>query len=80
MENANMKANRFYNWAQAKKRYAAIISTLNAGGSVVVSTCTRATEYKAKHAAMFKALPGGLYVQSGKKWLCLNFTNIKFYN
>ena len=62
--------------------------TLNAclrnGGTVMVSTPERSTQYEAKHAGMFRMRGNNLYVQHGEKSLCLSFgekmlVSIKMY-
>ena len=45
---------------------------LLAGGMVQVSTYTRSTLYRQKHAGMFREGVGGnLYAQNGRRWDCL---------
>jgi hypothetical protein len=45
---------------------------LEAGGSVQVSTHSRATLYRKKHAGYFRSGKGqSLYVRSGKRFNCL---------
>jgi len=74
--NEQMKANRFKKWADARKRYNWIMENLRAGRTVYVTTYTKATKYTAKHAEMFKATKGGLYVQRGKNWDCLDYCGL----
>ena len=55
MTNEQMKANRFLTWHKARKLVAKIQANLAAGRTVQIGTCTKATNYKAKHVDMFKA-------------------------
>lgn len=77
MKNSEMKAGRFAKWAKARRRLAAINAAFDAGRTVQVVTSMRVTNYAPKHRAMFVATRSGLFVQSGKKFLCLDFTTIK---
>ncbi len=70
MTNAEMKQGRYARLALARKKLTFINAALARGESVYLSTYTRNTRYTAKHAGMFKATKTGLYVQSGKGWLC----------
>jgi len=79
MTNEQMKAGRFLKWAKAKKRMAWVQEMLKMGKTVQVTTHLKATRYTKKHADMFKATKSGFYVQSGKSWLCLDFSNISAY-
>jgi hypothetical protein len=45
---------------------------LAAGGWVAVGTYTRTTIYKRRHAGWFSERNGSLYVQSGRRHLCLS--------
>lgn len=76
MTNEQMKKGRFAKWAKAKKRLAWVQAQFAAGNDVMIATQTRGTVYKAKHAEMFKATKSGFYVQSGKGYVCLDFTKI----
>lgn len=76
MTNAQMKKNRYANWAKARKRLAWVKAQFAAGNDIMVATSTRGTVYKAKHAEMFKATKSGFYVQHGKGFVCLDFTKI----
>jgi hypothetical protein len=77
MDNSEMKANRFYRWAEARRKHREIVQHLQNGGRVIIPTYTRATVYKREHVEMFKATKSGLFVQSGRRWNCLNFSNIR---
>ena len=45
---------------------------LKSGGFVLVTTYTRSTIYKQKHAGMFRDKAGNLQVQHGKGWNTLS--------
>ena len=77
LTNNQMKANRFLNWAIARRKLAFITENLNAGRAVYVCTYTKATKYTAKHISMFRASKSGLFVQSGKKELCIDYCALK---
>jgi hypothetical protein len=64
----------------AQERYDAIIAHLRASPKNAVAVCTnlRTTVFKPKHADMFRVRGADLEMQSGKRWLCLNFTTIRF--
>lgn len=79
LTNDQMKANRFYRWYKARKMISAIKKHLAEGRTVYVSTMTKATKYSAKHIDMFKASRSGAYVQSGNKWLCIDFCKVSVY-
>jgi hypothetical protein len=68
MNNADMKTDRFYVWARARKTFAFIQSAFAAGDQISIGTYTHLTTYKPKHASMFKATRTGIYVQRGKRW------------
>ncbi len=55
LTNAEMKEGRYLRWHQARQRIAWIKEHLAAGRTVQLTTCTKATRYKAKHADYFKA-------------------------
>ena len=74
-----MKPNRYLRWQTAKRRVAWIKDQIASGKTVQISTYTRATRYKAKHADMFKANATGAYVQAGKRWDCIDFCKIIAY-
>ena len=72
IKNSDMKANRFYVWHKARRRVAAIVAHLEAGRTVYISTYTRSVKCTKKHAGMFKAARNGAYIQSGKRWDCID--------
>lgn len=76
LTNDQMIAGRFLRIHKARRRVAWIKSQLAAGRTILICTMTKATAYKAKHIDMFKATKTGAYVQSGNKWLCIDFTKI----
>lgn len=78
LTNAEMKSDRFVRWANARAKVAKIKAHLGSGGVVIVSTMTRAVEYKTKHSEMFKATRTGVYVARGKSWDCIDYSNIRF--
>ena len=77
MDNSTMEANRFYRWAEARRKHRLIVEHLLKGGKVIVVTYTHATVYTRQHADMFKATKSGLYVSTGKRWDCLDFSTIQ---
>ena len=77
MNNSDMKKNRYAQWARARKKLAWVNEQFAAGRDVYVLTHTKATRYTAKHAGMFTARKNGFYVQSGKKYVCLDFTQLR---
>jgi hypothetical protein len=79
MTNDQMKANRFYNWAKARRTVRNIQNHLSNGRTIVISTCTKATKYKKGHEQYFKATKSGAWAQRGKNWECIDFCNIKVY-
>ena len=70
--NSDMTANRFYTWHKARRRVAAIVAHLEAGRTVYISTYTRSIKCTKKHTGMFKAARNGAYIQSGKRWDCID--------
>ena len=76
MTHDEMKPNRFGRWCDARKKLNAILSALDSGQTVMVSTYTKATQYTTKHRNMFKATKNGLYVQHGKSWVCIDYCKI----
>lgn len=79
LTNEQMKPNRFVRWAKARKRIAFIVSNLEAGKTVQLTTYTKATRYTAKHKDMFKATKGGAYVQRGKSWDCIDGVDLRAF-
>lgn len=72
MTNAQMTAGRFLALHKARRMFRFIVSNLDAGNSVSLTTYTRSTNYKAKHRAMFKIVGKDVFVQRGKSWDCIN--------
>jgi hypothetical protein len=68
LSNDQMKADRFLRWHRARQTLAKMNAVWDRGGSVIVSTYTKATEFKAKHRDMIQARRDGLYAQRGKAW------------
>lgn len=79
LTNEQMIPNRYGRMAKARALFSKIQSTLAADGIVMVSTHTRHTEYRKKHADMFRLSTFSVYVQSGKRWDCIDFCNFTFY-
>lgn len=74
MSNTQMVAGRFLRWANSRRLVRDITAHLLKGGTVYISTYTRATKFSTPaHAAMFKATRTGAYAQYGKKWLCIDY-------
>jgi hypothetical protein len=78
MTNDQMKPGRFLRWQQARRTAAKTTAHLASGGKVVIGTYTRATVYGSRHASLFRATSSGLYLQSGKRWDCIDFCAIRF--
>ena len=78
MNNADMKQNRILKLYTGKKRFNAINSHLNANGTVLICTYTKATQLTKKHINMVKlGKSGSVYIQSGKNWNCIDYCGIK---
>jgi hypothetical protein len=77
--NPQMIAGRFLRYARARQRVAWIKAQLAAGRIVQLTTRTKATSYDARHADMFKATKAGAFVQRGKSWDCINFSNLQSF-
>ena len=77
MKNSDMKARRYLNWHNARRRVAFIQSNLRAGRTVYLCTMTKITKLTAKHHDMVRAAKNGAYIQSGKNWLCIDGCNIR---
>jgi len=54
--------------------YEAIISRINQGYAIQVTTHTKS--FILKNASQFKVNASGVYIQRGKKWDCINFCKI----
>lgn len=76
MTNSQMIANRFLRWHKARRGLAAILETLRTGGVVQIVTYLRITKCDARHVPMFKAARTGLYIQRGKRWVCIDYCKI----
>ena len=70
--NEQMKRGRFQRWHLARKKVAWIEARLAEGYTVQLTTHTRYTRYKPKHAGMFRAPKYGAEVQHGNRWLCID--------
>lgn len=79
MTNADMKPGRFAKWALARRKLAFIRSNIEAGRMVQLATYLKAYRLTAKHLDMVKATKAGLYMQSGKSWLCIDGCSIKAF-
>ncbi len=79
LTNDQMKERRFLRLHHAKRRVAFIHEHLNAGHTVQLTTHTKATRYTKKHIGMFKATKHGTYVQSGKKWVCIDGCDLRAF-
>jgi hypothetical protein len=77
--NPQMIAGRFLRYARARQRVAWIKAQLAAGRIVQLTTYTKATSYDARHADMFKATKAGAFVQRGKSWDCIDFSNLQSF-
>lgn len=72
MSNAEMIPGRFEKWAVARRRCRWIQGHLAAGRIVLISTYTRSTKLSAKHSDFVQARKSGLYLRSGKNWVCID--------
>lgn len=73
MTNDQMKPNRYYKWALARKKLAFMTTQVNAGNTVYLATMLRVTKVsKAAHLAAFTATRSGLYMVSGKSKVCMD--------
>lgn len=79
MTNEQMKAGRFAKLAKGRRILRRMNACWDAGGFVRVGTCTRYTDYKAKHRDMVSmGKSGSLYVKAGKGANCIDFCSIQF--
>jgi hypothetical protein len=79
ISNQDMKAGRFLKLQDGKRIFNGIISHLKNNGIVYICTYTRATKLTKKHIGMIKiSKNGSVYMQSGKKWNCIDYCGIKF--
>ena len=51
---------------------------LTTGGRVVVATYTKATVYDNRHVNMFSANDKDLFVNHGKRPICITYTSLRF--
>lgn len=79
MTNEQMKSGRFLRWHKARQKIAYITHALEHGGTVVIATNLKATQYGPKHIGMFKATRTGAYVQHGKRWDCIDYCAIRAF-
>jgi len=80
MSNDQMIADRYGRWARARKGQAEIVSALQAGKTVIVSTYGKAWQFdKPGHADYFKAKRDGLYMRRGKAWDCMTGASVRIY-
>ena len=76
MSNDKMIAGRYASWAAARKKHAWMLARLAEGHTVYIATALRVYSLKAKHAEMLRASRSGLYMQSGKSWVCIDFCGL----
>lgn len=79
LTNSQMKANRYLVWHRSRRLTKMIVQALEAGKTVIISTCLSHTKYTRRHAGMFKASKTGALVQSGKRWECIDYCGIKVF-
>lgn len=77
MTNEQMIAGRFLALHKARRRFNFIVRNLAAGNKVQLTTHTRSVVYKPVHVEMFKIKGKDVFVQRGKSWDCINFTNVR---
>jgi hypothetical protein len=79
MNNTDMKAGRYLKRQTGKRMFFGITNHLQAGGSVLICTYTRATKLQAKHIDMITlGKSGSVYIQAGKRRDCIDFCGIKY--
>ena len=79
LTNSKMIAGRFLRYARARKAIAWIKAQLAAGRIVQLATYTKATNYNARHADMFKATKAGAFVQRGKSLDCIDLCELRSF-
>ena len=79
MTNDDMKQNRFGRWYTARKNAAEIKNHLKSGGIVMNANYLKAYQLDSRHVDMIKGTKTGLYMQSGKKWVCIDGCSVKMY-
>ena len=72
LTNAQMKKNRFARLAKARKKYNAIVSHVEAGRTVVISTMTRHSLINQKNVSVITMDKTGVYM----KGQCIEFCGI----
>lgn len=77
LTNAQMIEGRYLRWAKARAKVAWIVARLNEGREVYICTATRATKLSKKHIEMVRAAKNGAYMQSGRKWVCIDYCQIE---
>lgn len=75
MTNAQMTPNRFLRMMENKKLYTRIISEIEKGLAIQITTYTRSTIYT--EGGQFKLGKTGVYVQRGKHWDCINGASVR---
>jgi hypothetical protein len=75
MKNSDMTENRYLIMYQNKKLYNGIISEIEGGAAIQVTTYTQSRIYT--KASQFRLGKTGVYVQRGKHWDCINFCSIR---
>jgi len=81
MDNSDMVKGRFLKLQKGKNRLAFILDNLNLGRTVLIMTYTHATKLDKRHIAMVKMdKKGSVYVQSGKRWNCIDWNPLKVNN
>jgi hypothetical protein len=79
LTNSQMIAGRFLRYARTRKRIAWIKGQLAKGHIVQLATYTKATNYHAHHADMFKATKAGAFVRRGKSWDCIDLCELRSF-
>lgn len=75
MDNEKMTSNRFLRMMENKKLYTSIISELDKGLTIQITTYTKSSLYN--KPSQFKWGKSGVYVQRGKNWDCINGASIR---
>jgi len=79
LTNEQMKPGRFAKLARGRKLFARMVACWNAGGTVSFGTALRVTHVKPAARDMIKlGASGSLYMQSGKKWVCIDYCAFLF--
>jgi hypothetical protein len=77
LTNEQMIPGRFLRMARVRRLRRAIEAAFAADGIVQVTTYTRSTVYRAKHAEMFRFGRYSAYVARGKNWDCIDGCSIR---